>query len=58
MANFIRKNKQRLRGKNVRKENEKESGRDNMEEMRGGGEGGGGSGGKVINFLLKGWLLV
>lgn len=55
MANFIWKKKKRLRGKNVRKENEKEWGRDNMEEMRGGGEGGGG---KVINFLLKGWLLV
>lgn len=58
MANFIGKKKKRLSGKNVRKENEKEWGRDNMEEMRGGGEGGGGSGGKVINFLLKGWLLV
>lgn len=42
VANFIWKKKKRLRGKNVRKENEKEWGRDNMEEMRGGGEGGGG----------------
>lgn len=33
---YLKKEK-RLRGKNVRKENEKEWGRDNMEEMRGGG---------------------
>lgn len=62
VANFIKKKEKQLRGKNVRKENKKEWGRDNTEEMRGGGggKGGGGgeSGGKVINFLLKGWLLV
>ncbi len=37
----------------VRKESERERGRVNVEKMRGGG-----GGGKVINFLLKGWLLV
>ncbi len=37
----------------VRKESGKQRGRVNVEKMRGGG-----GEGKVINFLLKGWLLV
>lgn len=45
--------KSEIEWERVRKDSEKERGRVNMEKMRGGG-----GGGKVINFLLKGWLLV